>query len=193
MGITAAQLSVAINATGADTTKAQVEGVSSSVDKGAASIRSFAIGAAVVGAAALIGIGVASVKMAGDFQAGMTSLVTGAGESQKNIKMVSDGILAMAPAVGTTTKALTDGMYMIESAGFHGADGLQVLKAAAEGAKVGNADLASVANAVTTVMKDYSLKANDAALATNFLVSVVSQGKTHMQDLSGSLSAILPF
>jgi|GEM_PF-1550849 len=192
MGITAAQLSVAINATGADTTKAQVEGVSSSVDKGAASIRSFAIGAAVVGAAALIGIGVASVKMAGDFQAGMTSLVTGAGESQKNIKMVSDGILAMAPAVGTTTKALTDGMYMIESAGFHGADGLQVLKAAAEGAKVGNADLASVANGVTTALTDYAMPASKATEVTNTLVATVAAGKTHMTDLAQSLSSILP-
>jgi len=50
-----------------------------------------------------------------------------------------------------------------------------------------------VADAVTTVLKDYHMKATQAADATNFLVSVVAQGKTHMQDLAGSLAMVLPF
>ena len=40
---------------------------------------------------------VASVKLAADFQVATTQLVTGAGESEKNIRKVSDGLLAMAP------------------------------------------------------------------------------------------------
>src|SRR5258706_8908796 len=55
------------------------------------------------------GVGVATLKMAGDFKGGVTTLVTGAGESQKNIGMISDGILAMGPAVGETTKQMTAG------------------------------------------------------------------------------------
>ena len=142
--------------------------------------------------AAVAGIGIASLKMAGDFQKGITTLVTGAGESRKNIQLVSDGILQLARDTGTSTKQLTDGMFMIESAGFHGADGLAVLKAAAEGAKVGNADLGTTADAVTTIMNDYHLKANQAALATNILIATVANGKTHMEDLAGSISHVLP-
>jgi len=141
---------------------------------------------------AALGVGAASVKMAGDFQASMTSLVTGAGESQKNIGLVSQGILKMATETGTSTKQLSDGMYMIESAGYHGQAGLDVLRAAAEGAKVGNADLGVVADGVTTIMTDYADKNVSAAAATNFLVATVASGKTHMQDLSASLASILP-
>src|SRR4051812_44763833 len=44
--------------------------------------------------------GVSTLKMAGDFNSGVTTLVTGAGESQKNIGMISEGILALGPATG---------------------------------------------------------------------------------------------
>lgn len=143
-------------------------------------------------AAGVLGAGVASIKMAGDFQSSMTSLATGAGESHAAVGKVSKAILDMAPAVGTSTKQLANGMYMIESAGFHGADGLKVLKAAAEGAKVGNADLGTVADAVTTVLNDYGLKSGSAAEVTSKLVATVAAGKTHMQDLAGALAAVMP-
>ncbi|WP_052069491.1 phage tail tape measure protein [Streptacidiphilus albus] len=144
----------------------------------------------VAAAAALVGA--KCVDMAAKFQTGMTSLVTGAGESQKNIKMVSDGILSMAVATGTSTSQLTAGMYMIESAGFHGAQGLTVLQAAAEGAKVGNADLSTVGNALTDVLNDYHLPASQAVAVTDELVKTVASGKTTMEELGSSLSNVVP-
>lgn len=149
-------------------------------------------GVGIAAAGAAIGIGVTAVKAAGDFQEQLTSLVTGAGEAQSNIKAVGDGILDMSIQTGTSTKQLTDGMYMIESAGFHGAAGLSVLKAAAQGAKVGNADLGTVANAVTTILTDYHMSANQASAATSALVTTVADGKTHMQDLSSAMGSVLP-
>src|SRR6266700_3808158 len=122
---------------------------------------------ALAGTAIAVKFGIDAVKAAGDFQSGMTSLVTGAGELESNLKMVSDGVLQLSIDTATSTKQLTSGMYMIESAGYHGADGLNVLKIAAEGAKVGNADLGATANALTTILTDYHLKSTDAAGAMN--------------------------
>src|SRR5215469_3077661 len=150
-----------------------------------------ALGAIVTGAA-IAGIGIASMKMAGDFQSGLTTLVTGAGEAQKNLRMVHDGILNMSVATGTSTKDLVAGLYMIESAGYHGKAGLDVLKASAQGAKVGNADLMTVASAVTTVMHDYAGSHISAAQATNMLIATTADGKTHMEDLAGSIATVLP-
>ena len=149
-------------------------------------------GAATTAATAVVAVGAASVKMAADFQSGITSLSTGAGESTSNLKMVGDGILDLAIKTGTSTKQLTDGMYMIESAGFHGADGLKVLQSAAEGAKVGMRDLKDVANGVTTALTDYQLPASQAAAVTNDLVATVANGKTTMGSLASSLKSILP-
>ncbi len=167
------------------------DAASASVDALLSVLGAVAIALAVLGVAAAA-MGIISLKMAGDFQAGMTSLVTGAGESEANIKMVSAAILQMSIDTATSTKQLTDGMYMIESAGFHGAAGLLVLKAAAEGAKVGNADLAAVANGVTTALTDYHLSASQAVAVTNDLIATVAAGKTHMQDLATALATILP-
>lgn len=178
----------------ADTSKlvSGVKNVKDAAGEGASALTGFATGAAVLATTALVGVGVASVKMAGDFQSSITALETGAGESAANIKMVSDGILDMAPKVGETTQQLTDGMYMIESAGFHGADALTILKDAAEGAKVGNSDLGTTAQAVTGIMLNYKDSNMTAAQAVNDLVATVGAGQVHMQDLALAMANVEP-
>ena len=143
----------------------------------------------IVAGVAVAGV---SIKMASDFQTATTELVTGAGESAKNIEMVRQGILALAPAVGQSPIDLAKGMYLIESAGFHAAQGLSVLKAAAEGAKVGGADMATVADALTTALHDYKIPASEATGVTSALVATVAAGKTHMENLAASLGRVLP-
>jgi phage-related protein len=133
-----------------------------------------------------------SVKMAGTFQQSMTRLVTSAGETQKNIGLVSKGILALSVSTNTNTSQLASGMYLVESAGFHGARGLTVLKAAAEGAQAEGADLATVSNAVTSGLNAYGLGANKATALTDEMVTAVGRGKMTMQQLAASLSAVLP-
>jgi TP901 family phage tail tape measure protein len=165
---------------------------------GAASKETAGLGAGFAkmgGIIALAGVAVAAVtvKMATDFQESTTRLVTGAGESEKSIGMVRTGILDMAKSVGTMPEALSKGMYLIESAGYRGAKGLDVLKAAAEGAKVGGAEMSVVADGLTTAMTDYNIPTSQAALVTSKLVATVAAGKTNMSDLSASLSGILPF
>lgn len=147
-------------------------------------------GLAVAGLA--VSITAKSVKMAADFQTATTRLVTDAGESAAALGKVSTGILDLSVKTGTSAQELATGMYYIESAGYHGAAGLNVLGAAAEGAKVGQADLKTVADALTTVMKDYGPAAGTATQATDALIATVSHGKTTLEDLAGSLHNVLP-
>lgn len=144
------------------------------------------IGAAAAGGAVEV------VKMAGDFESSTNRLVTSAGESKTNIGMVRDGILAMAGSVGYSAEELSTAMYKVESGGQHGAAGLQVLQAAAEGAKTENANLTTVADALTSAMVDYKIPADQAATTTSKLVAATSQGKMTFEELAGSMSAILP-
>lgn len=178
-------------ASAADASAASTAAASDSTDGLAKKMGGLAGPLAIAGVA-LAAVGAVAVHMAGDFQESMTQLVTGAGESEANLKMVSDGILSMSTQVGESTKQLAQGMYMIESAGYHGAAGLNVLKAAAEGAKVGNADLGVVADGTTTIMTDFSKSGITASQAVNALIATVASGKTHMQDLSAALAQILP-
>lgn len=144
-----------------------------------------------LGAAAAV-VGVVTIKMAGDFESSTNRLVTSAGEIHSNLEMVRQGILSMAGEVGYSAEDLSKAMYTIESGGRHGAEGLDVLRASAEGAKAENAELATVADAVTSVLQDYHLKGEDAAAVTSKLVAATSAGKTTFEELAGSMSAVLP-
>lgn len=156
-----------------------------------AKIETFSKRLMLVGAAGAV-VGVVAVKMAGDFESSTNRLVTSAGETEANLGQVRDGILAMAGQVGYTAEDLSKAMYTIESGGRHGAEGLDVLRASAEGAKAENAELATVADAVTSVLQDYHLKGEDAAAVTSKLVAATSAGKTTFEELAGSMSAVLP-
>lgn len=139
-----------------------------------------------------VGAGLAATKMAADFQFSAERLVNAAGESRANLKLVSDGMLQLASDTGTSTKQIAAGMYMVESAGYHGAAGLTVMKAAAQGAKIENADLGVVSNALTTAMKDMHAPAAQAANVMSQMVAAVGQGKMTMDDLAGALHSVLP-
>lgn len=148
-----------------------------------------AVGQKVVTGLGVVGLAVAaiSVKMAGDFEQQMMRLHTSAGESRENLKMVGDGIMAIARSTGTATEQLTAGAYKIESAGYHGADALKVLKAAAEGAKAENADLDTVSNALTSTMKAFKAPVGEASEYMSKYVAIVSHGKVSMQELASAM------
>jgi hypothetical protein len=146
---------------------------------------------ALAGAGVAI-IGVATVHMAADFESSTNRLVTSAGEIHSNLEIVRRGMLDMAGEVGYSAEKLSDAMYTVESGSFHGAAGLTVLRAAAEGAKAENADLKEVADAVTSALIDYHLPAEQAASVTSKLVAATSMGKTTFQELTSSMSQILP-
>lgn len=181
MAITAAQLVANVSVEGAVKAATELEGVGGVIT-----------GLAAVSGAALIGLGAQSVKMAGDFQSGMVKLTTTAGESKANLKLVSDGILNLATQTGTSTQQLSDAMYHVESAGFHGAQGLNVLKMAAQAAKAENADLVGVSNALVGVMNSYHIPANQAANAMNGIVAAVAGGNMTLQELSSAMSQVAP-
>jgi TP901 family phage tail tape measure protein len=146
----------------------------------------------LITAGAFVGGLALAVKGAADLQSSMVRLVSTAGESQKNLAGDTQGILDISTATATGTDQLSQGLYTINSAGYHGAAGLAVLRAAAEGAKSENADLGTTTNALTTILNDYHYGADKSVSVTNQMLAAVSRGKMNFQDFAGSLSAVLP-
>ena len=129
-----------------------------------------------------------TVDSATTFQASMELIATQAGGTQAEVDSMTKAILAMAGSVGTAPDALAAGLYHIESAGIRGAKALDVLKIAAEGAKVGNADLESVTNALVAAVNSGIKGANDMGGAMGTLNAIVGAGNMRMQDLTDSFS-----
>ncbi len=141
---------------------------------------------------AFVGVGDAAGKMIGDFQQQMTKLVTTAGESQGNLKMVGDGILNMAGPTATAVKDLGDAAYWVESGSAHGSAALTDLKIAAMGAKAENANLTDVTKALMFTLNNFKDTGLTAAGAMNTLIAGVGHGEMTMQNLSTAISNVLP-
>jgi peptidoglycan hydrolase-like protein with peptidoglycan-binding domain len=165
------------------------EGTAAAATRGGGAFATFGKLATV----AVAGIGYESIKTAAEFQKSTNVYVTAAGETTDGLKTVRKGIQDIAVGTGVPIKELTDGMYLIEKAGYRGADALKVEKAAAQGSAEENANLATVTNAVTSIMASYGLKADSAVSVTNELKAAAGESKTTMEGLAGSLSTVVPF
>lgn len=141
-----------------------------------------------------------AVKAAANFQSMTTVLQTSGGETASMMQSARNGILNLAETTGTSTQELTNGLYMLGSAGFNVAHGgLQALQAAAQGAKAENADLGTVSNALSTVLTDYNVTISNTAAgqrtANSYMdqmIAIVQNGKTTTEALAGSLQNVLP-
>lgn len=184
MAVKAEASTVAI---GAATAKAEADTAKVAAGNTASMIK---LGLGVAAAGAII-IG-ASANMAGDFESATQRIVSSAGETQANLGMVRQGILDMAGAVGYSAEELATAGHAVESMGYHAQAGLDALKAAAQGAKMENSDLTTVAHGLTVTMNDYGPKVGDAATVMSKLVAATSDAGTTFEDFTGALHNILP-
>lgn len=178
----------------ADSAGAEAAGMkarAAAADAEAGSAKKMGSGWKVAGLAVAVGL-FEAVKSAANFQTQITRLQTSAGELHKNLANVSAGILQMSGQTNTSVTELAKGMYYVESAGYHGAHGLEVLKAAAEGAQAEGADMIEVSDALTTSMVDYGAHSNQATQYMNMMIAAVAHGKTTLQAFASSLAQVLP-
>lgn len=158
-------------------------------DKARTSLSLLGVGLGAVGIAQWMK---SSADAAEGFQKQMNLLVTAGGESTKNLHGVEEGIKDIAVQTGISTSQLAEGMYTMEKAQIRGANGLKVLKAAAQGATDEQVDLGVMTNALTSIMRSYNIPAGKASSVTNQLVAASGAAKTSMQEFAGSLSTVLP-
>lgn len=139
-------------------------------------------------AAAALGAAVAGVHMANTFNNQLLLLHTQAGASTAEMNNMKKATLALAPSVGTGPDKLAEALYHIESTGYRGAAALDQLKIAAEGAKIGQANLDDTTYALTSTLMTGISGINGAKSAMAALDAIVGTGDMHMQDLNGAIS-----
>ncbi len=147
--------------------------------------------------AGLVGFGVAAVegvKGASSLQASMTRLETQAGASSKQVKTLTSSILGMAGEVGAKPQELAEGMYHVVSALNATTAPAQrvsteygVMKAAAEGAQIGGANIVNVTNALDAAVISGLPGLGSYTHAMGALNTIVGAGDMTMQNLADAL------
>lgn len=136
-------------------------------------------------------LGAVAVKMGFEYEDALRLIQTQAGATSGEVDRMTASVLGLVKSgesFGQTANDMAKGLFPIESEGIRDAKALQILKVAAAGAAVGQTDLASTANALTSVMRIYELDANQAAGAMATLNAAVGAGKLHMDDLNAALA-----
>lgn len=165
---------------------AKAEGMFSGFGKKAA----LAVGGITLAGA---GVGLELSKMAGNFAQQMTLIRTQAGDTEDNIAALSKQVLALAGQVGQAPDVLAQGLYHLASAGFRGAEAMDMLTMGAKLADVGQSDFQTTMQAVIFTMRSGLKDIHNASDAVAMLNAVVGTGDMRMQDLTQALaSGILP-
>lgn len=144
-----------------------------------------AVAKAATGVAIVAGVvAVSTIHMASTFQTEMEKISTQAGVPQAAIAGLGDGVLKLAGQVGSDPTSLAQALYHIESSFASTGTALELLKVAAEGAKVGGADLVEVTNALDAAVVSGIPGVNDLNSAMGILNATVGAGDMSMQDLA---------
>jgi TP901 family phage tail tape measure protein len=153
-------------------------------------------GAATIVAGTSLGIvalGKSSLGAAVSFEKAMLLVHTQAGYAEGDVKRLTQAVLDMAPKVGFGPQELATALFHIASAGVPASQAMNVLTAAAKGARVGAADLEQTTNALVGIMRTAPKDVKGASDAMSTLSNIVGQGNLRMDDLTAALSTgVLP-
>ena len=140
----------------------------------------------------LIALGAASVKLATDFETSMTKISTLVGASAQELKEYENGIMQLSNQVGISAKELADGLFFITSVGFKGAEALDALEISAKASAMGMGEMASISNALTSIMTAYADEQMTASKAGDLLHETLKQGKFEAGQFMEKLGSVIP-
>ncbi len=127
-----------------------------------------------------------------DYQSAMTEVGTISEEIFSRFDYYSDQILDLATKGSQAPKELAKSMYQIVSAGYDGAEGLEVLKTAAISSTAGFVDTAIAADGITTVLNAWGKPFTEAQSVSDTFFKTVEKGKTTFPELAQNIAQIAP-
>ena len=165
----------------------------SGIGKAASGLGSAIRKGALVGGVALAGLGVASVKMALDFERSFAEVKTLLPQlSEQAFGKLQDDLLAFSKEMGIATDQTVPALYQAISAGVPPDNVMTFMETAAKASIGGVTDLEVAVDGITSVINSYGSEVIDAQQASDIMFTAVRLGKTTFDELSASLFNVLP-
>jgi TP901 family phage tail tape measure protein len=140
----------------------------------------------------LIGAGTAISAVGMNFETEMSKIVGLVGISQDQVAEWSDQLLRLGPEVGKSPRELAEALFFVTSAGFRGAEAIEVLTISAKASAAGLGETATIADALTSAINAYGIENLSASSAANILTAAVREGKLEASALAPVLGEVLP-
>ena len=106
----------------------------------------------------IVALGAAAFKMSGDFDQALRATNVMLNASEEEMKGYKKEMLALSRETGKTSGDIAKSFYTIVSAGYRGADAMDILATSVKGAVGGMADAAGTTEALTKAMNIFQLK-----------------------------------
>ena len=155
------------------------------------------MGSMIKTAAGMIGVyfGAQSIKSViaaySDFEKEMGNVSTMLNkQSMHFLPQYSKQLKEVSIAFGESTATLSKGLYDILSASIAPAKAMDVLTDSIKAAKAGMTDTAIAADAITTVLNSYGLKAEEAGTVSDKLFAIVRRGKITFEQLAPNIGKV---
>lgn len=129
----------------------------------------------------------ASLKFAGDFDKAMRAVNVMLGASTEEVAQYKEEILALSNETSMSATDITNAFYTIVSAGFRGADAIDILTVAIKGAVGGAADAQQTTEALTKAMNVFALEGVEgASRAMDVFFGIVDAGLLTFEQMSSA-------
>jgi TP901 family phage tail tape measure protein len=129
----------------------------------------------------------ASLKFAGDFDKAMRAVNVMLGASTKEVEQYKEEILALSSETAVSATDITSAFYQIVSAGFRGADAIDILRVAIKGAVGGAAEALTTTQALTKAMNIFALEGvGGASRAMDVFFGIVDTGLLTFEEMANS-------
>ena len=135
--------------------------------------------------APIVGVGIAAFKMAGDFDQAFRQVNVMLDASAQEAENYKARILEISSATGKAVADVTEAYYQIVSAGYRGADSLDILETAMRGATGGAADATTTTAALTKAMNIFELQGvHGATKAMDTFFGIVDSGLLSFEEMA---------
>lgn len=148
----------------------------------------------VAASAGVIALGVNAMQAGAKFDTQMKNIQSISRQTDGEIQMLGQEFMRMSNDLGTTTDSATllaEGFYFIQSSGFAGADGMEVLRVSTKAATAGLSDTATASQAILSTLNAYGMSAMDASHVSDVLFKTVDLGVLTFGDLAGQLGDVV--
>jgi TP901 family phage tail tape measure protein len=142
--------------------------------------------------APIVGLGVAGVKLAMDFETSFGKIRGLVGVAAEDIGELEDAARTLGPRFGVSAGEAADALFFITSAGLRGAEAIEVLQQSLKASAIGLGDTATIADLATSAMNAFGSDVLSATESIDVLVAAVRLGKLAPEELAGSIGQVLP-
>ena len=142
--------------------------------------------------AAVTAAGVASGKMAIDFEDDMAKVSTIMDTNEMSVSDMKDAIIDLSDETGIAAGNVADDVYNAISAGQKTGDAVNFVSSSTKLATAGFAESGDTLNILTTILNAYGLKAKEVTNVSDMLIQTQNLGKTTVAELSSAMGKVIP-